>query len=96
VRVEGFSKISATIWPFQGLLIVRRALGAAIAGGLHLLGGIDHRPKVGGGSLVDIEEVVHVVSLFDPAEPGVSHPRSLGFSNRWRNQGCTRGIFGDR
>ena len=64
VRVEGFSKISATMLALQRLFIVGRALGAAVAGGLHRLGVVDHRPQVGGIGLVDIEEVVHFVSLF--------------------------------
>jgi hypothetical protein len=47
----------------ERLVIVRRPLGAAVAGGLHGPGMIDHGPEGPGVRFVDIEEVVHQQAL---------------------------------
>jgi hypothetical protein len=54
----------------QGLLVIGRPFRSPVPRGLHGLRAVDHRPQVVRGGLVDVEEVFHFVSLFEPGQGG--------------------------
>jgi hypothetical protein len=106
VRVEGFSKISATMRPAaaassSGAPLGRPARAVFIARGL-----VDHGAQVGGVGLVDVEEMVHGIGLsaggrrrgrLPPAPPGgIFIKKDEGAGGRARSSAAAAVEAGDR
>ena len=69
----------------QRLVVIRRALGAAVAGRLHRMGGVDHRPQVRPESVLWMSRKWFMSVFFLAGGRGFS-PRTPGIFGNRRSQ----------